>query len=124
MNKPPDERKEERARTGQNWDNEGGDQSSTVPQPKVDETEQDCEESVKPEQATIIPKRPVTNVKGNGTLFSSTYFMKLWNAGSRTLKAHRPSAPGNLLSINPDHLRDRKGFSKESFLTLARNRDR
>ena len=124
MNKPPDERKEERARTGQNWDNEGGDQSSTVPQPKVDETEQDCDEGVEREQAPVIPKRPVSNVKANGTLFSSTYFMKLWNAGSRTVAAHRPSPPGNPLSINPDHLRDRNGFSKESFLTLARNRDR
>ena len=82
MNKPPDERKEERARTGQSWDNEGGDQSATVPRPKLDETDQDCDEGVKREQATIIPKRPVRNAKANGTLFSSTYFMKLWNAGS------------------------------------------
>jgi hypothetical protein len=35
------------------------------------------------------------------TSFNSTYFMRLWNAGTRTVKPHRLSSRRNLLSIDP-----------------------
>jgi hypothetical protein len=122
MKKRSSEIGKERRSEGESWDNEGGSQSSNVPAPentdekKVSETGQHKE--------IPIPKGRTRNAIFPATLFSSTYFMKLWNAGTRKVKRHRLSERRNKLSINPDNLRDRNGFAKESGLTLARNRDR
>ena len=115
MNKPPDERKNERDRARQNWDNEGGGQLPNVPPGGRKDNDQD-REGIK--RGESIPASPA---KVTDTLFSSTYFVKLWNAGSRTVKTLRVSGRGDLLSINPDNLEDHTVFRRNHVLTLVRH---
>ena len=115
MNKTPEKRKNERDRSGQSWDNEGGGQSQDVPPGNRKDKDRDREGIKKGES---IPTSPA---KVSDTMFSSTYFVKLWNTGSPTDKARRLSGLRDPLSINPDNLEDHTVFRRNHVLTLVRH---
>ena len=118
MSKLPNERKDERIETGQSWDNEGGGQSPNVPPQKEQDNDRGSQRTKK------RGSRPASPATVPDTLFSSTYFVKLWNAGSRTVNARRLPGRRALLSINPADLENRTVFQRNYVLTVARHRDR
>ena len=87
-------------RSTERWENEGGHWLHILYREKMSDQEH-CGDNQVEVIPTLVEQRYQSAIPGP-TLFNSTYFMKLWNAGTRSTKLHRSSGRRNILSINAD----------------------